>query len=166
MLLTAIALGLMLGCPKKQINTGGTGYGFETKRIYTIAVFPVSVRGSASLDELQRDSAYTYLVDCLEMTGRFEMVDQVLSDNAVDQPGALSKEKARSLGKDLGADVVCLTEINVKQATPPVVLARVDIFPVSGNSPSYTGSGQAKDPASLLAAARLALDSATAKIVQ
>ena len=39
LLLTAIALALMLGCPKKQLNTGGTGYGFETKRIYTIAVF-------------------------------------------------------------------------------------------------------------------------------
>jgi hypothetical protein len=166
LLLTAIALGLMLGCPKKQINTGGTGYGFETKRIYTIAVFPLFIRGSTALDEFQRDSLYSYLASNLLVTGRFEMVDQVLSDNAADQPGALSKEKARSLGKDLGADVVCLTEINVKQVASPIVQAKVDIFPVSGSSPSYTGSGQAKDPASLLSAAKLALDSATAKIVR
>ena len=171
LILTAIALSLMLGCPKKQLNTGGSGYGFETKRIYTIAVFPLTVRGSTSSDELQRDSLYSYLVSNLIITGRFEMADKAKVEQAVNlqaavMPGPLSKDRARSLGKDLGADVVCVTEVNVKQAAPPVVQARVDIFPVVGTSPSYTGSGQAKDPASFLAAARLALDSATAKIVK
>ncbi len=171
LLLTAITLSLMLGCPKKQLNTGGTGYGFETKRIYTIAVFPVLVRGSTSSDELQRDSLYSCLVSNLIVTGRFDMVDKARVEQAVNlqaatMPGPLSPDRARSLGKDLAADVVCLTDINVKQATPPIVQAKVDIFPVVGASPSYTGSGQAKDPASLLAAAKLALDSATAKIVK
>jgi hypothetical protein len=171
LILTAFALSLMLGCPKKQLNTGGTGYGFETKRIYTIAVFPVLVRGSTSIDELQRDSLYSYLVSNLIVTGRFDMVDKAKVEQAVNlqaatMPGPLSKDRARSLGKDLAADVVCLTEVNVKQAAPPLVQAKVDIFPVVGSSPSYTGSGQAKDPASLLTAAKLALDSATAKIVK
>jgi len=169
--LTSTALALMLGCPKKQINTGGTGYGFETKRIYTVAVFPLYISGSIALDEVQRDSAYSYLSSCLITTGRFDLLDQDSAGHAVHPQGAgpgeaLSPEKARQLGKDLGADVVCLTEVTVKQAAPPIVQAKVDIFPVSGTSPSYTGSGQAKDPASLLAAAKLALDSATAKIVK
>ena len=171
LILTAFALSLMLGCPKKQLNTGGTGYGFETKRIYTIAVFPLSFSGSASMNDLQRDSLYSYLVSNLIVTGRFDMVDKAKVEQAVNlqaavMPGPLSKDRARSLGKDLGADVVCLTDINVKQALPPIVQAKIDIFPVAGTSPSYTGSGQAKDPASLLAAAKLALDSATAKIVK
>jgi hypothetical protein len=171
LLLTSIALALMLGCPKKQINTGGSGYGFETKRIYTIAVFPLSFSGSVSLNDLQRDSLYSYLVSNLIVTGRFEMVDRALVGAAVNPEASLilpvlTRDKARSLGELLHADVVCLTEVNVKQTAPPVVQAKIDIFPVSGTSPSYTGSGQAKDPASLLAAARLALDSATAKIVQ
>ena len=83
LLLTAIALSLMLGCPKKQINTGGTGYGFETKRIYTIAVFPLLISGSVSLNELQRDSLYSYLVSNLIVTGRFDMVDKAKVEQAV-----------------------------------------------------------------------------------
>ena len=99
------------------------------------------------------------------------MVDQALVGTMANPeasliPPILSRDKARSLGEFLHADVVCLAEVNVKQTAPPIVQAKVDIFPVVGSSPSYTGSGQAKDPASFLAAARLALDSATAKIVK
>jgi hypothetical protein len=171
MLMTVIALGLMLSCSRKQVNTDGTGYGFETKRIYTIAVFPLSFSGSVSLNDLQRESLYSYLVSNLIVTGRFDMVDRALVGAAVNPEASLilpvlTRDKARSLGELLHADVVCLTEVNVKQAAPPIVLAKVDIFPVVGSSPSYTGSGQAKDSASLLTAAELALDSATAKIVK
>ena len=107
------------------------------------------VRGSTSIDELQRDSLYSYLVNCLMLTGRFEEVDRTLVEQAVSQSevaGALSPEKARRAGKDLGADVVCLAEVNVKQTAPPIVLAKVDILPVVGNSPSYTGSGTGRRP--------------------
>lgn len=166
LLLTGIALGLMTGCSHKNVNTGGTGYGFEGKRIYTVAVFPLPVRGPVSADESQRDSLYTHLEDCLILTGRFEIVDRVLVEFEADSPGSLSPDQARQAGKELGADVVCLAEVNAKQAAPPVVLAKVDILPVTGNSPSYKGSGQAGDPASWLTAAKLALDSATGNIVK
>ena len=166
LLLTTIALGLMLSCSNKAVNTGGTGYGFEGKRIYQVAVFPVLVRGSATPDDSQRDTLYTHLEDRLLETGRFELVDRVLVEFEADSPGALSPDDARQAGKKLGADVVCLSSLTLEKASPPLVLAKVDILPVEGKSPSYTGSGRAGDPDDWLAAARLALDSATAGIVK
>jgi hypothetical protein len=164
--LLAVVMVLLSGCARTNINTGGKGYGFEGKRIYTVAVFPPAVAGSISPDEAQRDSLYTHLEDCLVLTGRFETVDRVLVETAVDPQKALSPDEARQAGKDFGADVVCLAGLTVERVSPPMVRANVDIMPVEGRSPSYKGSGRAGDPASWLRAAKLALDSASAKIVK
>jgi len=168
-LLAACAL-LGLACSQKYVGHSAMDSGFDTRRTYTIAIMPLLVRSSGVvLDAPEWDQAYGFLTRRLMETGKLRATDKTTIDRAVSlqafgQQGTVSRAKARDIGKQVAADLVCLAEVNADQAS--IVTATVDILDVNSSSTVYSGSARATNPVSAIAAAQYALEQATEKLVE
>jgi len=166
-----VTAGLLLSsCSEKYVAHSAIDPGFNAKKTYTVAIMPLLVRQPlVTLGAFDRDQAYGFLLRRLMETGKLRPMDKSTIDRAVGvqefgQQGAVSPAKAREIGKELGADLVCLAEVNIDQES--VVLATVDMLDVGTTTTVYSGSARATNPASAIAAAQYALEQATDKLVQ
>jgi hypothetical protein len=102
-------------------------------------------------------------------TGKLKPMDKPTVDRAVGlqefgQLGAVSPAKAREIGRELGAELVCLAELNIDKES--VISATVDILDVTTATTVYSGSARAANPVSVMAAVEYALERATEKFVR
>jgi hypothetical protein len=168
LLLTA---GLLLGsCSEKYVAHSAMDPGFDTKRTYSVAIMPLFVRGpSMTPGAFERDRAYGFLLRRLMETGKLKPMDKPTVERAVGlqefgQLGAVSPAKARGIGRELGAELVCLAELSIDQES--VISATVDILDVNTTTTVYSGSARAANPVSVMAAVEYALERATEKFVR
>jgi hypothetical protein len=166
-----VTVGLLLGsCSEKYVAHSAIDPGFDARRTYTVAIMPLFVRGPAvTPGAFERDRAYGFLLRRLMETGKLRPMDKPAVDRAVGlqefgQQGMVSPVKAREIGKELGAQLVCLAEVNIEQES--VISATVDILDVSSTTTAYSGSAKATAALSTVAAAESALKQATEKLVQ
>ncbi len=168
--LTLALVILILACSSKYLASGTIDPGFDTKRTYKVAVMPFLVRGLQTPGAFQRDMAYGFLTRQLMATGKLMPLDKFSVDDAVrkhefGQQGRVDPVMARTIGKELGADLVCLAELSFEQVEPKVVLvATVQILDVETQPVVYSGLGRMANPMSLDAAAEVALELATKKL--
>jgi len=168
--LLSAACVLLASCSSKYVAHSALDPGFDTKRTYTVAIMPLLVRGPLETPgAFERDRAYGYLLRRLMETGKLRPMDKPTVERAVGvqefgQQGTVSSAEAREIGKELGADLVCLAEVNIEQES--VILATVDILDVRATTTAYSGSARATNPASTIAAAEYALEQATEVLVQ
>jgi len=162
---------VLLACSAKYLANGTIDPGFNTNKTYKVAVMPFLVRGLQTPGAFERDMAYGHLVRRLMETGKLMPMDKATVDAAVrvqefGQQGTVDPALARSIGQELGADLVCLAELSYEQVEPKVVLtATVQLHGVNSTAVVYSGLGRMANPLSPNAAAELALDYATEKLV-
>jgi len=168
--LLLVVCGLLGSCSEKYVAHSAVNPGFDVSRTYKIAIMPLLVRNaSLTPGSFERDSAYVFLQRRLMETGKLTPMDKSTIDRAVSvqefgQQGAVSPAKAREIGKQLGADLVCLAEVNIEQGS--VVSATMDLLDVSSVTMVYSGSARSTNPISTIAAAEYALEQATDKLVK
>ncbi|MBM3330769.1 hypothetical protein FJY68_02820 [candidate division WOR-3 bacterium] len=161
---------LIGSCSQKYVGHSAMDSGFDVRRTYTVAVMPLLVRSSGvGLDAPEWDQVYGFLTRRLMETGKLRATDKTTIDRAVSlhgfgQQGTVSRAKARAIGKELAADLVCLAELNTDQAS--IVTATVDILDVNSSTTVYSGSARGTNPVSAIAAAQYALEQATEMLVQ
>ncbi|MCX6841641.1 MAG: hypothetical protein NTX53_05100 [candidate division WOR-3 bacterium] len=167
LLMTGLLLSL---CSQKYVAHSVIDPAFDTKRTYTVAIMPLLVRGPLETPgAFERDRVYGFLLRRLMETGKLKPMDKATIDRSVGlqefgQQGTVSPAKAREIGKELGAELVCLAEVSIDQES--VISATVDILDVGATATVYSGSARAANPASTIAAAEFALEQATEKLVQ
>jgi len=161
---------VLCSCSTKYAEHSAVGAGFDAKRTYTIAIMPLLVRGPmVTPGAFERDQAYGFLLRRLMETGKLKPMDKATIDRTVGlqefgQQGAVSPAKACQIGRELGAELVCLAEVNIEQA--PVISATVDILDVGTTTTVYSGAARSTNPASTNAAAEYALEQATDRLIQ
>jgi hypothetical protein len=170
-LIVFVAAGLLLNsCTEKYAAHSAVDQAFDFTQTYTVAIMPLLVRGaSVTPGGLERDQAYGFLLRRLMETGKLRPIDKATVDRAVSLQGfgqlsVVSPAKAREIGGELGAGLVCLAEVTMDQES--VVLATVDILDVSSTTTVYSGSAKATAALSTVAATESALKQATEKLVQ
>jgi hypothetical protein len=167
------AVVLLAGCvPQYVVPPSTLDPAFDTGRQYKVAVMPFLVRGLLTPDAFQRDMAYQYLVSRMMSTGKLMPISQPEVERAVrlhefGQGGTVDPAMARQIGKELGADLVCLAELVFDQELPKVVL-NASVRIVSPDTPTdiYYGVGKAVNVASTGIAAQTALDMAVETLLR
>ena len=171
-LLFVCALLLAGACSRRYLNEGQVSSGFDTRRSYKVAIMPFMVRGLRTPGMFERDMAYDVLSRRLMSTGKLLPMDGFTVRDAVKkhefgQQGFVDPVKARSIGKELGADLVSLAELSFEQVEPaPILVATVKLYSVDSPTILYSGLGRSTNPLSLNAAAEFALDLATSKLAR
>ena len=172
MFLTAMfAVVMMTGCARQVVQPSTMDPGFDTHRWYRVAVMPFFVHGLTTPGAFERDTAYQYLINLLSGTGKFMPFGQAEVEQAVrahesGQQSGVDSVMARQIGKELGADLVCITELTFDRVAPKVTLnASVRIVRPDKPTDMYHGFGKATDVPMAGAAAEQALDMATYLLV-
>lgn len=173
LLVVGLALILLLpACSSKYIHEGQVSPAFDTRGNHRVAIMPFLVRGLRSPGSFERDMAYDFLSRRLLSTNRLQPLDgftvrELVRREAFGQMDGVDPAKARDMGKKLGADLVCLAELSFEEVEPKVVLvATVKLFSVNDPTVLYSGLGRMANPLSLNAAAEVALELATQKLVE
>jgi len=162
---------ILLGsCSQKYIGHSVIDPGFDTRRTYSVAIMPLLVRGPlVTPGSFERDRAYGFLLRRLMETGKLRPMDRPTVERAVGlqeygQQGAVSPAKAREIGRELGAQLVCLAEVSIERDS--VISATVDVLDVGTTTTVYSGTARSANPVSAIAAAEYALEQATEKLVR
>jgi len=158
-------------CSPKYLAQGTLDPGFDTKQTYKVAVMPFLVRGLQSPGAFERDMAYGHLCRRLMETGRLLPMDMPTVINAVlvrgfGQQSTIDPATAREIGKELGADLICLAELDYEMVEPKLLVTTVQLLNVNATTAVYSGLGRMANPLSVNAAAEFALDLATKKLVE
>ena len=171
-LIALILLSAILFCSKGYIKQGVLDPGFDKTRTYKIAILPFLVRGESGEPSVTlRDRAYTRLQVRLQETGKFMVIDKFTVEKATrvhefGSQGKVDPALARKIGKEVGAELVALTELSLTPVGGGLrILANVQILDVNKNYVIYTGQGRTDNPVSIEAGAEFAIDLATDVLV-
>lgn len=172
-LIVLVFLLVISGCSKGYIKQGSLDPGFDKTRAYKIAILPFLVRGEVGEPSpVLRDRAYTRLQVRLQETGKFMVIDKFTVERAtkVHEFGTMGKVDpalGRKIGKEVGAELVALTELSLTPAGGGLrILANVQILDVNRNYVIYTGQGRTDNPISTEAGAEWAIDLATDVLIK
>ena len=168
-----LTLLIILVCSKGYIKQGSLDPNFDKTRVYKIAILPFLVRGEiGEPSPVLRDRAYMRLQVRLQETGKFMVIDKftVEKGTRVHEFGTMGKVDpalARKIGKEVGAELVALTELSLTPAEGGLrILANVQILDVNKNYVIYTGQGRTDNPISTEAGAEWAIDLATDMLIK
>ncbi len=167
-LIALVLLSIILSCSKGYIKQGVLDPNFDKTRTYKIAILPFLVRGEiGGPGPVLRDRAYTRLQVRLQETGKFMVIDKFTVERVVKTyefgtMGKVDPALARKIGKEVGAELVALTELSLNPVDGGLrILANVQILDVHKDYVIYTGQGRTDNPVSTEAGAEFAIDLAT-----
>jgi len=163
--LLVFSLSLFIFCSKGYIKQGVLDPNFDKTRTYKVAILPFLVRGEpGEPSPVLRDRAYTRLQVRLQQTGKFMVIDKFTVERVVrtyefGTIGKVDPALAKKIGKELGADLVCLSELSLNPVDGGLrILANVQILDVNKDYVIYTGQGRTDNPISKEAGAEYAID--------
>jgi len=158
-------------CSKGYIKYGSLDPNFDTTRTYKVAILPFLVRDTGEPDPVLRDRAYSRLQVRLQETGKFQIIDKFTVERIVKiyefgSSGKVDPALARNIGKELGAELVVLSELSLNPIGGGLrILANIQILDVNKNYVIYTGQGRTDNPISIEAGAEYAIDLATKVLI-
>lgn len=166
-LLAVMAAGLLIGCSPKYIKDGSVVQGFSFADTYKIAVLTPYVSGMSDMNYAYRlgDHAILRMMEARRLVpvNKMEM-RQIESAKGIGHLRQPSPFDATNIAKQLGADLVMITEIG----TQPVagdklapLYCSVTIIDVATGNQIYAGSGRTANPVSKEAAGEWLIDLAT-----
>jgi len=161
---------ITLSCSKGYICDGVFVPGFDTKGVYTIAVLTPYIQGGS---EQLADRLHNHLIMRLTRTKHLipiekSRVRQVEAGRAVggEKP---SPAEAISIARELGAQLVCITEIGVSSVPEDKgmpLYCSLSIVDVNTGTEIYRGSGRTANPVSVEAGGEWVIDLATKVLVK
>lgn len=168
-----LTLLIILACSKAYFKQGSTlPPDFDKTRTYKVAILPFLVRGEIGQpNQVLRDRAYTRLQVILQNTGKFLVIDKFTVEQATRKHefgtmGKVDPALARTIGKEVGAELVALTELSLNPVGGGLkILANVQILDVNKEYVIYTGQARTDNPISVEAGAEKAIELATEVLV-
>lgn len=167
-----LVLLMMFVCSKGYIKQGVLDPNFDKARTYKVAILPFHVRGElGEPGSVLEDRAYTRFQVRLQETGKFLVIDKFTVERATKvhefgAQGSIDLTLARKIAKELGAELVALTELSLNPAGGLRILVNIQIFDVNKDCVIYTGQGRADNPISTEAGVEFAIDLATDILVK
>lgn len=166
-LVVIAAAALLTGCSPRYIKDGSVVQGFSFKETYKIAVLTPFVSGMSDMNYAYRlgDHAILRIMEARRLVpvNKMEM-RQIETAKGIGHFKQPSPFEATNMAKQLGADLVMITEIG----TQPVagdklapLYCSVSIIEVATGNQIYAGSGRTANPVSKEAAGEWLIDLAT-----
>lgn len=140
---------LATSCSRDILKQGVLTPDFDRTRTYRIAILPFLIHGDITDPHTKiREQGYNHLQFILQKTGKFYLIDKFTIEKAtrIQEFGSLGKidpTLARTIGKEVGADLVFLTELSYTPTTKGLsLIANVQMLDINENYIIYNGQGE------------------------